>query len=274
VTAWLPCLALAASAAFAADPPAAERDALQKMTERPADGSEPALSANEPVYFVVGSRGDTTARFQLSFKYRPFDPAEGYGQDYPWLSQLFFGYTQNSIWDLSAESKPFRDTSYRPSLFWWWQRGGEAPALRGARLGLEHESNGGEGERSRSINTAFMRPEWRWRLADGASFEFAPQVYAYLDKDENPDIAEYRGYVDWRARLVSGDRWVANAMARVGTSGKGSLQLDVLRSTSEIRFGPARGYLHLQYFGGYGESLLDYNVKRKSQLRFGFAIVP
>jgi outer membrane phospholipase A len=33
-------------------------------------------------------------------------------------------------------------------------------------------------------------------------------------------------------------------------------------------------YLHVQFFAGYGESILEYNVRRKSQLRFGFAIVP
>jgi hypothetical protein len=53
----------------------------------------------------------------LSFKYRLFDRWVGFGQDRPWLSGLYFGYTQNSLWDLSAQSKPFRDTSYRPSLF-------------------------------------------------------------------------------------------------------------------------------------------------------------
>jgi outer membrane phospholipase A len=30
----------------------------------------------------------------------------------------------------------------------------------------------------------------------------------------------------------------------------------------------------VQYFNGYGEDILDYNMKRKSQLRIGFAIVP
>ena len=38
--------------------------------------------------------------------------------------------------------------------------------------------------------------------------------------------------------------------------------------------GPVSGYLHVQFFTGYGESLLDYNVRNKSQLRIGFAIVP
>jgi outer membrane phospholipase A len=38
--------------------------------------------------------------------------------------------------------------------------------------------------------------------------------------------------------------------------------------------GPVSGYLHAQFFTGYGESLLDYNQRNKSQLRIGFAIVP
>jgi outer membrane phospholipase A len=41
-----------------------------------------------------------------------------------------------------------------------------------------------------------------------------------------------------------------------------------------VKFGPVSGYLHVQFFAGYGEDILDYNVRHKSQLRFGFAIVP
>ena len=180
---------------------------LVVMAARSAGGAipdevEPPLSENDPMYFVVGTRGGTSARFQLSFKYRLFDASAGLGQEQPWLSGLYFGYTQNSLWDLSTESKAFRDTSYRPSLFWKWERTGQTRALfDGARMGLEHESNGGSGETSRSINIAFIRPEWIWRNREGASFEFTPKIYSYLDKEENTDIAQWpAGNLNYGAR--------------------------------------------------------------------------
>jgi hypothetical protein len=250
-------------------------DAVDSLASAVAEEREPPLSENDPMYFVVGASGGWSARFQLSFKYRLFDASAGFGQERPWLSGLYFGYTQNSLWDLSAESRAFRDTSYRPSLFWKWERADTARAFfDGARVGIEHESNGGAGETSRSINTAFVRPEWRWRLPQGGTFEFTPKMYSYLEKDDNTDIAHYRGYVDWRARYDSGGNWIATGVLRYGTASKGSILLDVSRRTRDLKFGPVSGYFHMQFFAGYGESILDYNVKNKSQLRFGFAIVP
>jgi outer membrane phospholipase A len=252
---------------------ATRRDAARSLTGATIEEREPPLSENDPMYFIVGTRGGTSARFQLSFKYRLFDASTGFGQERPWLSGLYFGYTQNSLWDLSTESKAFRDTSYRPSLFWKWERAGERAFFDGARVGLEHESNGGQGDTSRSINIAFVRPEWRWQVAQDGTFAFTPKVYAYLDKEENPDIDDYRGYVDWRARFESGN-WVATGVVRYGTANKGSVLLDLSRRVRDMKFGPVSTYLHLQFFAGYGESILDYNVKNKSQLRLGFAIVP
>jgi len=63
-------------------------------------------------------------------------------------------------------------------------------------------------------------------------------------------------------------------VARIGTSGKGSLLIDFSKRTRDLRVGPVGGYLHVQYFNGYGEDILDYNLRRKPQLRFGVAIVP
>src|SRR5437773_7090282 len=127
------------------------------------------------MYFVIGARSGYSTRFQISFKYRLFDQAAGLGRDRPWLSGLYFGYTQNSVWDLSSQSRAFRDTSYRPSLFWKWERAGDKTWIDAARFGAEHESSGKDGDRSRSINTLFIRPEWHWRLRNGDSFQFTPR---------------------------------------------------------------------------------------------------
>ena len=250
------------------------RDEMQRVTARPSSAEEAPLSEEEPVYFVLGPRGGWNARFQLSFKYRLFDPGSGFGAQRPWLSGFYFGYTQNSLWDLESASKPFRDTSYRPSLFWKWERTDDHTWIDAARLGVEHESNGRAGEDSRSINIAFVRPEWRWRREGGSLFEFTPKVYAYLNKSENPDIADFRGHVDWRVRYDSGGPWITTAVARVGNAGHGSLLIDLSRRTRDVRVGPLSGYLHLQFFDGYGEAIVDYDVRRKAQIRIGLAIVP
>jgi len=235
---------------------------------------EAPLSEEDPVYFVLGPRGGWNARFQISFKYRLFDPGSGYGAGRPWLSGFYFAYTQNSLWDLESASKPFRETSYRPSFFWKWQRNDDRTWLDGARIGWEHESNGRAGLESRSINILFLRPEWRWRREGGRSLEFTPKIYRYLNKSENPDIARYRGHVDWRVRYDSGGQWIATTVARYGTGNHGSLLIDLSRRTRDVRVGPLSGYLHLQYFNGYGEGIVDYNVRRRAQLRIGLAIVP
>jgi len=230
------------------------------------------LGKNEPVHFSMGTRGGSSARFQLSFKYRLFDREQGWGEQLPWLSQLHLGYTQTTLWNLSDDSRPFRDTSYRPSLFWAWERDNDETRIDALRAGLEHESNGRQGAESRSIDILFVRPEWRWDL-DGRRLEFTPKIYGYLDKEENPDIQRYRGYVDWRLRYGDEARsWVA--MARLGTAGKGSLTLDWFERTRRRGPGLVAGYFHVQFFAGYGEDILDYDRRFKSQLRLGFAIVP
>jgi phospholipase A1/A2 len=254
---------------------AAREDALQRFSgRRVPQEHEPPLSENDTMYFIFGARDGYSARFQLSFKYRLFDLTSGFGRSVPWLSGFYFGYTQNSLWDLSSDSKAFRDTSYRPHAFWKWDRKDEKTFVDSVRLGLEHESNGRDGERSRSINVAFIRPEWHWDLGRGRVLQFTPKAYSYLNRDENPDIADYRGHVDWRLRYDDAGEWIATAIARRGISGRGSLQLDVSKRARDLRFGPVGGYLHLQFFNGYGEDILDYNLRRKSQIRIGFAIVP
>ncbi len=235
--------------------------------------NEPALSANEPLYFVIGGNGGTTARFQLSFKYRLFDPDSLPVEWFPPLSGLHFGYTQTSLWDLGSDSAPFHDTSYRPSFFWQGASLGKGLMPNLLRGGFEHESNGKDGASSRSINILFAQPVWSTVFADGRALIVAPKFYGYLDKDDNPDLQRYRGYADWIFRYGHEDGWILTTQLRRGTTGHGSAQLDLSYPLRRPLFARTGGYLHFQLFKGYGESLLDYDVEQDLQARVGFSIV-
>jgi phospholipase A1/A2 len=50
------------------------------------------------------------------------------------------------------------------------------------------------------------------------------------------------------------------------------VQVDASYPLRKPTFGNLGGYIHLQYFNGYGESLLDYNRKLRSQFRIGLMV--
>lgn len=249
---------------------------LPTAQERVDSAPEPILSPHEPIYFLVGTREGNTARFQLSLKYRLFDERGSLAQFLPALGKLHFGYTQTSLWDVGATSAPFRDTSYRPSLFYFdpqIEASADGRHLFGFEAGVEHESNGRDAERSRSLNVAYARPSWRWFVDDDRYFVLAPKMYAYIEKADNRDIATYRGYADLNLRYGERDGWLFSGTARKGTGPFGSLQIDASYPLRQPFFANAGGYIHLQYFNGYGETLLDYNLRRSAQFRVGFSIV-
>lgn len=235
---------------------------------------EPPLSVNEPMYFVLGSDNERglDSRFQLSFKYRPFDPGARVAQYFPGLSSLYFGYTQTSLWDLGADSSPFKDTSYRPSLYYRWLGTGQGLKPAEWRAGIEHESNGRDGADSRSINIAFITPTWHFEFADSRRLTLSPRFYHYLEKSDNSDIHRYRGYVDWQARFGRDDGAVLTALYRHGTGGYSATQLDFSYPVSDKLFGRTGTFVHLQLFEGYGETLIDYNQYEDVQLRLGLSL--
>ena len=241
----------------------------------PREGKEePALSINEPMYFVVGKDdGETIARFQFSFKYLMFDADSTVVKNVSWLRNFNFAYTQASLWNLSADSKPFEDTNYRPSFFWEFlrDRGGLSPVF--LRTGYEHESNGQGGEESRSIDTLFFFPAWA-TLIKNHQLIIGTKLYCYLDQERNNrNIENYRGYADLLLRYGNEDGWLANMLYRHGIENKNTLQLDLSYPIRKKFLGRGGGYFYLQAFHGYGESLLTYDQKQDLQLRLGFAIV-
>jgi phospholipase A1/A2 len=236
--------------------------------------NEPALSANEPMYFIMGKNSEhgTDARFQLSFKYRPFDPEGSIAGFVPLLSNFYFAYTQTTLWDIGEKSGPFRDTSYRPSLFYRWVGSGRGVLPDEWRVGAEHESNGQPGISSRSLNTTFIRPTWNFDMANGQRLSFYPKFQYYLNKEENSDIQRYRGYVDWQLRYGREDGLVLGGLYRLGTGGYSSSQLDVSYPISDRIFARTGAFVHLQLLSGYGETLLDFDKNGSTQVRLGLSI--
>nr|WP_231908040.1 phospholipase A [Cupriavidus sp. USMAHM13] len=270
----------AGPAAAAAGPTAPATAAPMPVVAQGAPAPTPAdlrdnarLSVHEPMYLLLGAHDGANAKFQLSFKYRIFEGKDPASRRL--LDNLYFAYTQTSIWDLSQPSAPFRDTSYRPSVFYYLSDTGvKGPLLSRLSLatGLEHESNGRDGAQSRSINTVFVTPTfflgdqaaWHWRVA--------PKLYYYLEKSDNADIGRYRGYMDLHLAYGKPDDWELAAILRKGTrSDYGSLEARATYPLARLIPGTA-GYLMAQYFIGYGEDLLDYNRRSPWQFRIGYAL--
>ena len=224
---------------------------------------------SRPVYDFEPQHAET--KFQLSFQ---FDWLEDpFGEN----TALYFGYTQLSLWQtynttaLGADedaSSPFRETNYEPELGLTVDTDFRLAGLtfRRARLSLIHSSNGQGGERSRSWN----------RLATGIAFgrgQFAGRVRAWYripdsdSLDDNPDITDYMGHGDlllaykWNDQTISAT-WRNNLDF---SDNRGSIQLDYSFPLN----GRVKGYV--QYFNGYGESLIDYN-RSVSRIGMGIAL--
>ncbi len=273
----------AASAAILADNKTVTADEENRSDVEKAETnriyiSEPkedrTITANEPLYFIIGSSDERNfdARYQLSFKYRPFDPEARVAKFIPYASNLYFAYTQTSIWDLGGESSPFKDTSYRPSIYYNWAESGKGYNPSSWKFGLEHESNGRDGDSSRSMNIAFVQPFWDIDFSGGKRFTFMPRFYSYIEKSDNRDLHHYRGYVDWLARYGREDAAILTGMYRQGTGGYVQGQLDLSYPISDKIFGRTGTFLHFQLLGGYGETLIDYNRRSDTQLRVGISL--
>jgi outer membrane phospholipase A len=228
----------------------------------------------EPIYFLYGPEAPSV-KFQFSFKYRLIGENGKFGDLIPPFRGLYFAYTQRSLWDTSADSSPFYDTSYMPELFFEWlapQNGiaGGGFHWLGMQTGVGHESNGKDGVDSRSMNTAYLRAAMMFGVADGWRLLVVPRVFSYLDTgDENADIADYRGYGELQLAFGKNDSIQLGVSTRLGTSGKGSFQVDITQPV-RVPVINLQTYLQLQYFDGYGESLRTYNQK-SSIWRLGLA---
>lgn len=233
-----------------------------------------AISPHEPIYFVMGNRDGRNARYQVSFKYRLFTPDNP--METSFINHWYLGYTQTALWDLHGDSHPFIDTSYKPSLFWRKDalfQPENSQWFMGLASGVQHESNGKAGDDSREINYAYIQPELNYRFNGGSTLTFAPQIKAYFQMGDNPNYRSYAGNVDWKLRWAQDNGVVLSGLYRQGKRSRTMTQLD---AAWPLRRTPLKmnGYLHFQYFNGYGETLLGYQHKSGPHFRIGVSLIP
>ncbi|MGD9162046.1 MAG: phospholipase A [Desulfobacteraceae bacterium] len=234
------------------------------------------FSAYEPMYFLVGT-DPSESKFQISFKYRPINPAGSLSQRYPWLSGVNFAYTQTSFWDLSSDSAPFEDTSYKPEVFYLTSNWSTRPEwMKGLFFqgGFQHESNGRGGESSRSTNTVYFKPIFLFYDTDSElGLQISPKLIAYINNSEvdNPDLDDYRGNVEFEVKFGKVGGIVSSTQLRVAEQGV-SVQTDLSYPVSKLLKNNFDLFFHVQYNYSLAESLINYK-ERDQSLRIGFSIV-
>lgn len=201
----------------------------------------------------------TEAKFQFSFKVKLADFGE-IVQGLP-PAALWVGYTQQSQWQVYNPhvSRPFRETNYEPEamlaffpdrqvLGWRW---------RLAALGVNHQSNGRSEPLSRSWNRVYLLFGLE---QDNLGLLIRPwaRLKEHYAKDDNPDMEQFMGYGDITAVYVYGNHTLSVTGRYNPATGKGA----VLAGWNFPLQRRVRGYL--QWFSGYGESLIDYNVRQNT----------
>lgn len=208
---------------------------------------------------------NTEIKLQISFKVPLLETNMLHPED-----GVYFGFTMKSFWQAynSEISAPFRETNYRPEIF--YQTPINLPDLNGAfffRTGFEHESNGRSQLLSRSWNRAyvglgFIRPNWAiyiqpwYRIPEDEKVDDGdPSTPPPAKGDDNPDIEDYYGHFELKAAYERSDYQIGTLIRSNTKTHKGAFEL----SYSFPLHGRLRGLV--QYFDGYGESLIDYNYR-------------
>jgi len=237
---------------------------------RRAFDDQPYFGLYKDNYFIFGpavgqkiTNKNTNIKFQISVAQRLTKSTLPLG------TYLYLFYSQKCFWNVLENSMPMTDLNFNPGI-------GLAKPLfvRDRYIGkvmavIEHESNGKDGDASRSWN----------KVSFGANIMIDPNVMVHgkfwipiVDGMNNKDILRYSGIYQVGMQMMSNDRKYNCAVTLVKRKGW------KLNYNTILEFGVrltrnANEYLFVQYYNGYGEGLLDYN-KFHSQFRVGLQIKP
>ena len=241
------------------------------------------ISAHKPNYILLLAHNEKTNEAPFSIQF----PNEDISVDnnevkfqisakFPLVVDLFdgkgdvyFAYTNRSFWQLyNDKSAPFRETNHEPEVFLSlrsdWKLFGFTNKL--INIGFVHQSNGRAATLSRSWNRIYASFIFE---KENIVLGFKPWYRISEDEvdDDNPDIEDYMGNFELTGVYKNG-RHIFSAMLRnnlESDDNRGAIQVDWVFPL----FKHLSGYV--QYFNGYGESLIDYNYDQES-IGIGFAL--
>jgi len=181
---------------------------------------------------------------------------------------LVAAYTQTSWWQITKKSSPFRETNYQPEIFLNFASPKylEKIGIQNLKFGLLHESNGRDGTNSRSWNRAYVQGD----LVYG-DLTISPRVWSVIgEKNDNKEILNYIGHGDLRLSYKLNDQ-IFSLMLRnnlhFDKTNKGAAEISYM-----FPIFSSGVYGYLQYFTGYGESLIDYD-RHTDKVGLGFVIL-
>ena len=181
---------------------------------------------------------------------------------------LYLGYTGHSLWQVynRKTSAPFRETNHQPELILSFTNDFEIFGFRNVNneVSLNHQSNGQSGVLSRSWNRVMLNS-----VFEGDNFTFALNPWYRLPEDksrypgdpsgdDNPDITDYMGNFQFTgAYRLQKNIFSVELRNNLKSENRGAVELAWTFPISSTM----RGYIN--YFDGYGHSLIDYNDKQK-----------
>ncbi|MFB9053616.1 phospholipase A [Formosa undariae] len=186
-----------------------------------------------------------------------------------WDSYLYLTYTQKAFWNFYEFSSPFEELNFNPTVGLSkvvYNKNDEAKGI--ASVMLNHESNGRDSIYSRSWNSI----NFKYSMALSRKSILSLEVWApFIYKESNPDLMEYIGIseVSFAYDIVP-EKLNFDIAVKKGVNWNnwnGSVR-------SRLYYNPFKSknqYFMLEWFAGYGESLIDYEVFY-SMVRLGFVI--
>lgn len=221
-------------------------------------------------YFAVGTdpthkptSDNSDVRFQISIAQRLTKSV------LPWNTYLFLCYTQGVAWDVFKNSMPMHDFTFNPGIGIVKPLFNRERFVGKATLMIEHMSNGRDSIWSRSWN----------RISLGTTILVNENIaidgkawIPIVDGMNNRDILKYVGIFQGGVSVMSQNKRFGGSLHFVKRA-----KWDFSYNTRlELFWRPwkaANEFLFLQWYNGYGETLIDYN-RFVNRVRVGLLIKP